>query len=312
MKEDAFYDRLREGFNDVFLTLGVDGNPEQSVLSYEHFPQRLWYQKFDLSHIKDEAERRRAGYKLASDYRTAIMAEPMKLVEHIVRNDRPFTEIVTADYAMVSPYTARGYGIFEQMKDKFKNPEDPLEFIPVKLRALTRTQSGTWEPVGLRDNRVHPPRLAGRSSFRYLCACPTTETNRNRLRARMYYQHFLGVDVLELAAGVLRDAAAAVTMRSVPVPTHAGVGVRESADVQRRSTRSPGCSRTTGGSRTWACTASGRAGGSRTCSAPASRAKTCPPRSAGASPSGSASRTSGSRPRFAVAMTEHVYWTSSP
>ena len=28
MKEDAFYDRLREGFNDIFLTLGLDGNPE--------------------------------------------------------------------------------------------------------------------------------------------------------------------------------------------------------------------------------------------------------------------------------------------
>ena len=26
MKEDAFYDRLREGFNDIFLTLGIDGN----------------------------------------------------------------------------------------------------------------------------------------------------------------------------------------------------------------------------------------------------------------------------------------------
>ena len=37
MKEDAFYDRLREGFNDIFLTLGVDGNPEATVLSYEHF-----------------------------------------------------------------------------------------------------------------------------------------------------------------------------------------------------------------------------------------------------------------------------------
>jgi hypothetical protein len=28
-----------------------------------------------------------------------------------VREDRPFTEIVTADYIMESPYTARGYGI---------------------------------------------------------------------------------------------------------------------------------------------------------------------------------------------------------
>src|SRR5262245_4193398 len=117
MKEEAFYDRLREGFNDIFLTLGVDGNADQTCLSYEHFEKtRHWYQKHDLSHITDEAERRRAGYKLADDYRKALLAEPMRLIEHIVRNDRPFTETVTADYIMVSPFTARGYGIFDQVK----------------------------------------------------------------------------------------------------------------------------------------------------------------------------------------------------
>src|SRR3569623_1418278 len=42
--------------------------------------------------------------------------------------------------------------------------------------------------------------------FHYLKRYPTTETNRTRLRARMYYQHLLGVDVLELAARV-SDAA---------------------------------------------------------------------------------------------------------
>ena len=45
MREDAFYERLGEGFNDIFLTLGVDGNPDSTVLSYEHFEKtRLWYQ----------------------------------------------------------------------------------------------------------------------------------------------------------------------------------------------------------------------------------------------------------------------------
>ena len=34
----------------------------------------------------------------------------MRLIEYIVRNNRPFTEVATADYTMVSPYTARGYG----------------------------------------------------------------------------------------------------------------------------------------------------------------------------------------------------------
>jgi hypothetical protein len=36
MQEDAFYDRLREAFNDIFLTVGyIDG--AESALSYEHF-----------------------------------------------------------------------------------------------------------------------------------------------------------------------------------------------------------------------------------------------------------------------------------
>src|SRR5205085_4094115 len=120
---EAFYDRLREGFNDIFLTQGVDGNADQTVLSYDHFPQRHWYQKFDLSHIKDETARRQAGYKLANDYRKALLEEPMRLIDHVVRANRPFTEIVTADYIMVSPYTARGYGIYDDLKPRFKHPE---------------------------------------------------------------------------------------------------------------------------------------------------------------------------------------------
>jgi hypothetical protein len=212
MKEDAFYDRLREGFNDIFLTLGIDGNADASVLSYEHFEKtRLWYQKHDLSQIKDEKERRQAGYKLANDYRKALLGEPMKLIEHIVRNERPFTEIVTADYIMVSPFSARGYGVFDQLKDKFKNPDDPFEYVPVKLKALAGRSKENHQdsPTGFYP---HAGLLA---QFQYLARYPTTETNRNRLRARMYYQHFLGIDVLELAARV-SDAAAAQAKFKVP------------------------------------------------------------------------------------------------
>lgn len=208
MKEDAFYDRLREGFNDIFLTRGIDGNPDQTVLSYEHFEHtRQWYSKFDLSHIKDPKDRERAGWKLAADYREDLLAEPMKLVEYIVRNDRPFTEIVTADYIMVSPYTARGYGIFEDVKSKFKDPENRFEYIPVKLKALV----GRSKAENQESATGFYPHAGLLSTFQYLSRYPTTETNRNRLRARMYYQHFLGVDVLELAARV--SDAAAVTAK---------------------------------------------------------------------------------------------------
>ncbi|MCU0706152.1 MAG: hypothetical protein MUF18_19485 [Fimbriiglobus sp.] len=215
MTEDAFFERLREAFNDIFLTIGLTDNADTAVLAYDHFEKtRLWYQKHDLSHIKDEKARQQAGYKLANDYRKALLGEPMKLIEFIVRNNRPFTEIVTADYILVSAYSARGYGVFDELKDKFKNPDDPFEYVPVKLKALRSRDKNSKEANqdSLTGNYPHAGLL---STFQYLGRYPTTETNRNRLRARMYYQHFLGVDVLELAARV-SDAAATTAKYKVP------------------------------------------------------------------------------------------------
>lgn len=213
MTEESFYDRLREGFNDIFLTLGVDGNPDQTVLSYEHFEKsRGWYQRFDLSHIQDEQQRRQAGYKLARQYRQALLEEPMRLIDHIVRHDRPFSEIVTADYIMVSPYTARGYGIFDEIQDRFSDADNPFEFVPVRLESL----KGRSRKEDQESKTGFYPHAGLLSTFQYLSRYPTTETNRNRLRARMYYQHFLGVDILELAA---RGSDAAAVTAKFEVPT---------------------------------------------------------------------------------------------
>lgn len=212
MKEEAFYARLREGFNDIFLTVGQLDNPETN-LSYEHFEKtRNWPEKFDqLIRISDPKAREQAGYKVWNDYRNALLGEPMKLVEHIVRNDRPFTEIVTADYIMVTPYTSRGYGIFDEVRSKFKNPDDPFEYVSVKLKAL-RGRSHDEDQDSATGSYPHAGLL---TTFQYLRRYPTTETNRNRLRARMYYQQFLGIDVLELAARVT-DAAAVTAKFKVP------------------------------------------------------------------------------------------------
>ena len=201
MKEEAFYERLLEGFNDVFLTQGYDGNSEL-VLSYDHFNKtRHWYQKYDLNHVP-EKERQKARYKLTGDYRQALRREPLELIKYIVSNDRPITELVTADYIMVSPYSARGYGIFEQVRGQFKNPDDHLEYVRTQLPAL-KARSGKVQ----KSETGRYPHSGLLSTFQYLRRYPTTDTNRNRLRSRMYYQFFLGVDILELASRV-NDAAA--------------------------------------------------------------------------------------------------------
>ncbi|WP_202921262.1 hypothetical protein [Anatilimnocola aggregata] len=211
LKEDAFYTRLGEGFNDIFLTVGYDDGAE-SALAYDHFNKtRLWTQKHDLSHVGDAKMQQQARYKLADDYRAALRGEPMKLVEHIVRNGKPFTEIVTADYIMVTPYSARGYGVYDELKEKFENPDDPFEYIPVKLKALKGRDRNQDQESATGDY----PHAGMLSVFQYLRRYPTTETNRNRLRARMYFQHFLGIDALELAARV-SDAAAVTAKYEIP------------------------------------------------------------------------------------------------
>lgn len=193
MTENAFYDRLKEGFNDILLTVGIEDNAE-TILSYDHFEKsRLWYQKHDLGDVPEKMQER-TRWELARVYREALLREPYELIVHIVKNDKPFTEVITADYIMVSPYTARGYGIFDQLKDRFQNPDDPFEFIPAKLKALTGRNGKTQEsPTG------YYPHSGLLSTFHYLRRYPSTETNRNRLRSRMFYQHWLGVDVMALA-----------------------------------------------------------------------------------------------------------------
>ncbi len=211
MSEDAFYTRLRESFNDIFLTRGFGDNPEDA-LSYEYFEKsRGWTQKFDLSGIADPKVQQKARYKLHDNYRDAVLGEPMKLVEYIVRNNRPFSEIVTADYIMVSPYSARGYGIYDEVRSQFKNPDDPFEYIPMKLKAL----KGRSRQADEDSASGYYPSAGLLTTFQYLRRYPTTETNRNRLRARMFYLQFLGVDVLELASRV-SDAAAVTAKFKIP------------------------------------------------------------------------------------------------
>ena len=223
----------------------------------------------------------------------------MKLIEHVVRNDRPFTEVVTADYIMVSPYTARGYGVFDEVKDKFKNPDDPFEYVPGEAEGARRPEQEQQNQDSATGFYPHAGLL---STFQYLTRYPTTETNRNRLRARMYYQHFLGVDVLELAA---RVSDAATVHGQVQGPDDGGGRVRGVPQDARPGRRAvPGLLAVR---RLWASTASGRAAGSPTCSGPDSRARTCPPAERWRALQWLGERTA-KDPRFAVAMVEHVYY----
>lgn len=130
---------------------------------------------------------------------------PLELIAHVVENDLPYTEILTADYIMANPVAAAAYGA----DTEFDNPEDPTEFKPSEILSYyRRNNSQIVERDPIRGRRViNPgnlstdyPHAGVLNTTVFLKRYPTTPTNRNRARSRWTYYHFLGFDIEKSAA----------------------------------------------------------------------------------------------------------------
>ena len=177
LTEDAFYDRLTEIFNDTLLTdRYVNGNEALQQLA-ESSP-RYWYES-----IQDEEQKNLVIYYA----NVGVAREALNLVSYIVRNDKPYTEILTADYQMFTPFSAKSYGV----DVKFKDANDPTEIAPGKLPGV--------------------PHAGILTTTMFLSRFPTTATNRNRARARVVYKFFLDTDILKLGSRPL-DPSAIITV----------------------------------------------------------------------------------------------------
>ena len=189
VEEEAFYRRLSEIFNDYLLTdkYHSRNGSEAAVrlLDRRDFPNARWF---------DPGEENRGDSYSVTRQRTndAIAREPLELINFVVRNDRPFTEIVTADYLMVNPHSARSYGI-ENVN--FRDPEDHTDFQPARIDGI--------------------PHAGILTSPMFLNRYPTTRTNRNRGRARVVFDIFLDTDILAIE-GVRPGNAVDIT---TPIPT---------------------------------------------------------------------------------------------
>jgi len=66
---------------------------------------------------------------------------PLELIAHVVENDLPYTEILTADYVMANPLAAEAY----RASTQFENASDMLEFRPSEIKSYYRND----------DSKVH-------------------------------------------------------------------------------------------------------------------------------------------------------------
>ena len=168
MEEDKFFTRLGEWYNDLFLTDRYVGGTEALDLLYaENYPSLYWFDATSNEALRDQ----QARWSNIGAARSAV-----NLVKYVVDNDLPFTEVLTADYMVFTPYSAKSFGV----SVNFDNPEDPNELKAGKL-------PGDYPHAGILSDPIWNIRF------------PTTDTNRNRHRARMIYRFFLATDILRLA-----------------------------------------------------------------------------------------------------------------
>ena len=181
MGEDAFYLRIKEIYNDVFLTNVYRGNA-LGLLNDGDFPNKYWWNPNKVpDNMLSQEQRAQRDY---SDL--GVASEPLELVAHIVRNNKPFTEILTADYVVVNPYSARVYGV-DPGGLGFKDTYAPYEFREAQVS------------VQRKEGALPQPHAGVLTTTTWLHRYPTTPTNLNRARARMTYKQFLATDLLRVA-----------------------------------------------------------------------------------------------------------------
>lgn len=176
MTERGFHDRLLEVFNDVFMTdrsltaIGYGG-------AFYHINDRVFPMRDYAGPTWMPPGRRVAD---------SVVREPLEMVAHIVMNDRPLSEIVTARYRLVNPLSARVYGL----NLSFRDPSDLNEWQEVQIPGMHEYAPGQSEYAGVLTT----------PSFLYVVT--GASTNRNRRRARYVYQWFLNQDIMRTASRI--------------------------------------------------------------------------------------------------------------
>ena len=179
--EEAFIERIKEIYNDRLLTdRYLDGTDAIGLIDYDRYPNLYWYES------ETNTSNRNA---LRAQLNEALAREPLELIAHVVREELPFTEILTANYTMANAYSALSMGA---PLDIDANVENPLSrrYVPVQIEG------------------VHHAGVLTTPAF--LNRFPTTPTNRNRHRARIFFDRFLATDILAFADRPIDPSATSV------------------------------------------------------------------------------------------------------
>ncbi len=193
---EGFHKFLIEGANDRLLT---DKWIDNRLFNFRepYYPDLANY--FYDQYLSGEVMALR-GMRPALNY--GFARSPLELIAFVVENDKPYTEILTADYTMVNP----GLKLPYRADVEFEDESNMDQWLPAEVEGYVRIDTTTSYERGDVGAKVSGglatdyPHAGVLNTPGWLARYPSTDTNRNRARARWTWYHFLGVDIERLAS----------------------------------------------------------------------------------------------------------------
>lgn len=207
MQGTHFHTFLKDAANDrLFIRGNEDFNlADDCVTCFPLMNAEYW-------RLKDKAD----ASGLAAD-RTALnvwmqqmtysfIEAPLELIAYVVENNKPYSEILTADYDMLTPAlnaVVSGTAVYANGASavaSFQPGRVQSYYLRDSATVLQQVPGASFPRITNPGNtKVSYPHVGVLNSRAFLSRYPSTATNRNRARARWTYYNFLGVDVESLA-----------------------------------------------------------------------------------------------------------------
>ena len=211
MRGDGFHEFLISGADDRLLTDGLTYGAGVGIKGESRYPALLdWQQQFprdypdglDTSSGKSFFIRPDAGL----EFKWALHREPLELIAHVIETNQSYKKILTADYTMVNPISNIAYRSGVNFDFEFIDEEGFFSRRTLNTFKPGRNRGRVpWDEQFSFDSderRITSfsdyqqlPHAGVLSTQAWLARYPSTDTNRNRARARWTYFHFLGVDI---------------------------------------------------------------------------------------------------------------------
>ncbi len=195
-QEEAFYQRLMEMWGDELGThIGLSA---EAVTSYGHADEFI----NRMSPTFSEEKRALLGASLTQ--------EPLRRIAYVVRNDKPFTEVVSGNYLVANPYTAKAYGLMHEKAMVPTHFEQWMAVVGPPIQSTDRNANPYQDSV---KSVVAVAQAGVLTTPAFLYRWPTLPSNQSRLRAAKVLKTFLATDALSLSHSAI-DLPALRTVRN--------------------------------------------------------------------------------------------------